>query len=304
MKQDFRIVFMGSPEFAVETLDTLVRNSFNIVAVVTVPDKPAGRGRKITQSPVKQYAIEHGFKLLQPSKLTDPEFVDELISLKADLHVVVAFRILPQVILDIPVTGSVNLHASLLPQYRGAAPINWSVINGEKLTGVTTFFLDKNIDTGNILFWDEVNIGENETAGELHDRLMVVGAALMLKTVHAIDNNDYTVKDQKSIVSDTETLKKAPKIYREDCRINWENKAVEIFNRIRGLSPFPTAFTELISPDDERYYIKIFQSSYSLDYHERNLGELVIIDQKQIKIPVSDGFISLEEVAAQWQKNV
>ena len=235
---------MGTPHFAVASLDALVKAGCNIVAVITAPDKPAGRGKKLSESAVKQYAVENGIKVLQPEKLKNPEFLEELRSLKADLQVVVAFRMLPEVVWNMPARGTINLHASLLPQYRGAAPINWVLINGEKESGVTTFFLKHEIDTGDILFTEKVTLSGRETAGELHDRLMHKGAGLLVKTVKGVESGRYNEHPQSALAEGVE-LKHAPKIFKEDCLIDWNQSAESIYNKIRGLSPSPTAYTLL-----------------------------------------------------------
>src|ERR1700744_362662 len=237
-----RIVFMGTPEFAVASLDELIRSGCEIAGVVTAPDKPAGRGQKVNESAVKQYAVANGLKILQPSNLKDPEFLEELRSLNAELQVVVAFRMLPEEVWTMPAKGTINLHASLLPQYRGAAPLNWVLINGEKESGVTTFFLKHEIDTGDILFTEKVTLTGKETAGELHDRLMNKGAGLLVKTVKGIESGRYNEHPQSALLDGAE-LKHAPKIFKEDCEIDWTQPAESIYNKIRGLSPVPTPYT-------------------------------------------------------------
>eukprot|EP01133_Synstelium_polycarpum_P013969 gene13969-16471_t len=236
-----KIVFMGTPDFAVASLDALFKAGFEIAAVVTAADKPAGRGQKLSESAVKKYAQEKGLKVLQPVRLKDPEFIAELHDLKADLQVVVAFRMLPEAVWSMPPKGTINLHASLLPQYRGAAPINHAIINGEKESGVTTFFLKHEIDTGDIIFSEKVSIGPQDTAGELHDQLMQTGAGLLVKTVQAIADGNYTEQPQPQAAD----LKHAPKIFKDFCQIDWNQSAGLIHNLIRGLSPYPTAFTRL-----------------------------------------------------------
>ncbi|MGZ3927285.1 MAG: methionyl-tRNA formyltransferase, partial [Mucilaginibacter sp.] len=239
-----RIVFMGTPEFAVTSLDALIKAGSEIVGVVTAPDKPAGRGQKLNVSAVKQYALDNNLRVLQPEKLKNEEFLEELRSLNADLQVVVAFRMLPEAVWNMPSKGTINLHASLLPQYRGAAPINWVLINGEKESGVTTFFLKHEIDTGDILFTEKVTLTGHETAGELHDRLMYKGAGLLVKTVKGVESGRYSEHPQAELSTGTE-LKNAPKIFKEDCKIDWNQPAEKVYNLIRGLSPYPTAFTIL-----------------------------------------------------------
>ncbi len=250
-KKSPRIVFMGTPEFAVESLKALVKQDYNVVGVVTAPDKPAGRGYKLQPSPVKRYALEQGLPLLQPEKLRDPGFLEELRGWKADLQVVVAFRMLPEVVWKLPPKGTFNLHSSLLPRYRGAAPINWAIINGESETGVTTFLLSHEIDTGHIIFQERTAIEETDTAGSLHDRLMAMGARLVLKTVDAITEGTAHPIPQSELVSDETVFTPAPKIFTEDCRIDWSRSVLEVYNHIRGLSPYPAAWTELYPGDEE-----------------------------------------------------
>src|ERR1700744_203079 len=239
-----RIIFMGTPEFAVASLDALVKANFNIVGVITAPDKPSGRGLKLSEPAVKRYAVANSLKVLQPEKLKNPEFLEELRNLQADVQVVVAFRMLPEVVWNMPPKGTINLHASLLPDYRGAAPINWAVINGEAFSGVSTFFLKHDIDTGNLLFTEKVTLTGRETAGELHDRLMEKGAGLLVKTVKAIESGRYSELPQSEIIEGVE-LKHAPKIFKEDGQIHWNNTIDTIYNHIRGLSPVPGAYTQL-----------------------------------------------------------
>jgi methionyl-tRNA formyltransferase len=256
MDRSLRIVFMGTPEFAVPSLDILVQHGYAIACVVTAPDKPAGRGQQLAQSAIKQYAVKNNIPILQPVKLKDETFLEELRSLNANLFIVVAFRMLPEVVWQMPEFGTFNLHASLLPQYRGAAPFNWALINGEKETGVTTFFLQQEIDTGHILFQSTIPIGDDDNAGTLHDKLSVSGAALVLKTVRAIEKSNYTVTDQLSTYNlPFTTLKQAPKIFKTDCEIDWNRSAREVHNFIRGLSPYPAAFTYL-----DGKVLKIFNS--------------------------------------------
>ena len=244
--KDLRIVFMGTPDFAVASLKALVDGGYNVVGVITAPDKPAGRGNKLTESAVKQYAVENNLNVLQPEKLKNPDFLTELKSLQADLQVVVAFRMLPEVVWNMPPLGTFNLHGSLLPQYRGAAPLNWAVINGETKTGVTTFLLDHEIDTGKVIFKRETPIGENETVGEVHDRLMEIGAGLVVETVDAIAEGNIQPIPQAELI-DENTINHAPKIFKEDCKIDWNNDSESIRNLIRGLSPYPAAWTNLVN---------------------------------------------------------
>jgi methionyl-tRNA formyltransferase len=244
-KEDLKIVFLGTPDFAVESLDLLCKEGFNIVGVVTMPDKPAGRGHKMFESPVKRYAVEHDLKLMQPVKLKDPEFVEELRSLNADLFVVIAFRMLPEIVWQMPRLGTFNLHASLLPRYRGAAPINWAVINGDTKTGVTTFFLKHEIDTGEIISQKEIDILPTDNVGDVHDKLMRLGATLTLDTVNHIILGDLKTTPQEDLLTDGEEPTPAPKIFKETCRIDWNKDAIDVHNLVRGLSPYPCAWTEL-----------------------------------------------------------
>lgn len=264
-KEDLRIVFLGTPEFAVESLDLLVKEGFNIVGVVTMPDKPAGRGHRMFESPVKLYAVEHGLKVMQPAKLKDEEFVAELQALDADLFIVIAFRMLPEVVWRMPRLGTFNLHASLLPRYRGAAPINWAVINGDTETGVTTFFLKHEIDTGDIISQERVAILPTENVGDVHDKLMALGARLTLDTVNHILAGDLTTIPQESLLTEGETPTPAPKIFKETCHIDWLKPAKEIHNLVRGLSPYPCAWAELAGDADPQakplYNIKVLETA-------------------------------------------
>ena len=297
-----RIVFMGTPEFAVASLDALVKAGKKVVAVVTAPDRPAGRGQKLKPSAVKTYAIDNGIPVLQPERLKDPKFIAQLSSLKADLQVVVAFRMLPEIVWDMPPLGTVNLHASLLPHYRGAAPINHVLINGEAETGVTTFLLQHEIDTGNILFAEKVAIGPDETAGELHDKLMEVGAAILVKTVNALEQNSVTPKPQSSFIEgEQKKLKSAPKIFREHCHLDWDQKVDDLHNLIRGLSPYPAAFTELNGKS-----IKVFRSSKEYaDSQNLPAPGMPISDNKTfLKFSAKDGFIHVLELQAEGKKKM
>jgi methionyl-tRNA formyltransferase len=262
-----RIVFMGTPDFAVASLKALVENGYNVVGVVTAPDKPAGRGKVLSEPAVKKYAVENGLKVMQPEKLKNPEFLEELKALDADLQIIVAFRMLPEVVWRMPRMGTFNLHGSLLPQYRGAAPLNWAVINGETKTGVTTFLLDHEIDTGRILFKQKIEIGDDDTVGDIHDRLMEIGARLVLKTVDALAEGNVQPIPQTEVAPDSE-IKHAPKIFRDDCKINWNNGAEGIRNLIRGLSPYPAAWTTLVNrTSGDEIQVKLFfaQRVISLD---------------------------------------
>ncbi len=287
-----RIIFMGTPDFAVATLEALVKAEKNIVGVITAPDRRSGRGMKLQHSAVKQFAIQHGLKVLQPTNLKSEEFLNELKELKATLQVVVAFRMLPEIVWNMPAKGTINLHASLLPQYRGAAPINWAVINGEKETGVTTFFIRQKIDTGDIIYQEKVTIGENETAGEIHDRLMMVGAQLIVKTVSDISEGRNPSTPQNI---DASELKEAPKIFKEDCRVNWKNTSKKVFDHIRGLSPYPAAFT-VIKNETQEISLKIHDASLS----ERQISNVPIgsLESKdgQLFIMCSDGWLQISQL--------
>ncbi|GAA4200623.1 methionyl-tRNA formyltransferase [Pedobacter jeongneungensis] len=290
-----KIVFMGTPDFAVASLDALVQASFDVVAVVTAPDKPAGRGQKLNESAVKKYAVEKGIPVLQPEKLKNPEFIEELKSYQADLQVVVAFRMLPVVVWSMPAKGTINLHGSLLPQYRGAAPINHAIINGEKESGVTTFFLKEEIDTGDIIMSDSVAIADDETAGDLHDKLMVVGANLLVKTLHTIEAGE--VQEQPQPLSDD--LKHAPKIFKEDCKIDWNNSAQHIHNLIRGLSPYPTAFTAL---NDKT--LKVFKAELEDKEPGIAAGGFLTDGKTYLKFAAKDGFIKLLDIQYEGKKRM
>ncbi len=289
-----RIIFMGTPEFAVASLQKLLDDGQQVVGVITAPDKPSGRGRKIQPSPVKAYAAEKGLRVLQPTNLKDPVFIEKLRSLEADLQLVVAFRMLPEIVWKMPGRGTVNLHASLLPDYRGAAPINWSIINGEEKTGVTTFFIEQDIDTGNIIFREEVPILPNETAGELHDKLMEKGADLLLKTVHAISEDNYSRIKQSDLVINRE-IKQAPKIFKENCRIDWSMDIHRIYNFIRGLSPYPTAFTEL-TYKNKIIPVKIYEAEMIIDKHDKPSGTIVTDNKTYFDIAVDGGYIKIKEL--------
>lgn len=299
-----RIVFMGTPEFAVESLKILVENAYDIAAVVTVPDKPAGRGQQLQESAVKRYALEKGLRILQPEKLKNESFLGELRSLNADLFIVVAFRMLPEVVWSMPPRGTFNLHGSLLPQYRGAAPINRAVMNGETETGVTTFFLQQEIDTGKILFHERTAIGPQETAGEIHDRLMVIGAGLVLKTVKAIEQGNYSETDQASLFTDPGDLKHAPKIFKEDCKVNWEMNVQQIHNHIRGLSPYPTAFTELCSAEGKTVSMKIFRSNYEHTKEGHLCGQIKTDGKSFLAVAGKDGWVQIMELQLAGKKRM
>lgn len=278
-----RIVFMGTPDFAVASLKKLIESRHQVVGVITAPDRQAGRGQKLRFSPVKVAAHEFNIPVLQPEKLKNPDFLEELRSLNADLFVVVAFRMLPEQVWNMPPMGTFNLHASLLPQYRGAAPINWALINGEKETGITTFFLNHQIDTGNILLQKKIAIHENMTAGELHDALMKTGSVLTIKTVNAIVNQTITSKPQSLSASEKE-IKPAPKIFKEDCKIHWNQPASVIHNLIRGLSPYPAAWTRFFNQDDESFQVKILRSEIIDSSLALNPGQLFINQNDELLV--------------------
>ena len=292
--KDLRIVFMGTPEFAVTSLRALVEGGYNIVGVVTTPDKPAGRGRKIQQSDVKQYAVEQGLPVLQPVKLRDPEFQAELEALKPDLGIVIAFRMLPESVWSLPRLGTFNLHASLLPQYRGAAPINWAIINGESETGVTTFLLNHQIDTGDIIGQVRCPILPSDNIGTLYDKLMNIGSGLVIETVEKIAEGNISPIVQ-SHIPDSE-LKPAPKIFKEDCLIDWTMEGEQIVNFVRGLSPYPAAWSYMYKDNVEVNSAKIFSVSFEKAAHQRNEGEVCTDGRTMLKVACKDGWISLDEV--------
>ena len=325
------LVFMGTPEFAVASLDALVKAGYNIAGVITAPDKPAGRGMKLTESAVKKYAVEKGLHVLQPEKLKNPLFIEELKALKADIQVVVAFRMLPEIVWNMPPMGTINLHGSLLPQYRGAAPINWAVINGEKQTGVTTFKLQHEIDTGNILLQESFAIGEDETAGEVHDKMKEIGAALLVKTVKGLEDGSLKEKPQSSIVSrqssvsntaaDThdsrlttpyspltthdspltthDFLRHAPKIFTETCKIDWNKPVDDVYNLIRGLSPFPGAFTFL-----KDKMLKIYTAEKEITVPSVSQGAFSTDNKTYLKFAATGGYIHVKEMQLEGKKKM
>lgn len=292
----FRIVFMGTPAFAVPTLDLLNRSGYDVAAVVTAPDKPAGRGLKLQSSAVKQKASALGLPLFQPVSLKDEAFIKSLADLQADLFVVVAFRMLPEQVWKLPAHGTINLHASLLPQYRGAAPINWALINGETKTGLTTFFINHAIDTGHIILQKELEIGATENAGMLHDRMMTEGAGLVLETVDLIREGRAKTRDQKLLMKEGEVLRTAPRLFKEDCRINWHQKTIQVFNLARGLSPWPAAFTTLNSPDGKSYSMKILGSAITDFNIDGPPGKIYTDNNRHIYIRCADGALEITEV--------
>ena len=289
---------MGTPEFAVASLDALVQAGCQVVGVITAPDKPAGRGLKLQESAVKKYAGEKGLKVLQPEKLKNPEFLEELRSLQADVQVVVAFRMLPEVVWNMPPMGTINVHGSLLPQYRGAAPINWAIINGEKETGVTTFRLVHEIDCGHILMQERIPIGENETAGELHDRMKETGAALLVKTLKALAENDLKEIPQSEFISANE-VRHAPKIFTETCRIQWSHGINQVHNLVRGLSPFPGAFTVFNGKT-----LKIYRSEKEFTQPGISPGEYQTDKKTFLKFASTDGYILIKELQLEGKKKM
>lgn len=299
-RKGMRIVFMGTPEFAVASLDALVRANFNVVGVITAPDKPAGRGMKLTESAVKKYALEKGLTVLQPEKLKNQAFLDQLQALHADLQIVVAFRMLPEVVWNMPPLGTVNLHGSLLPQYRGAAPINWAIINGEKETGVTTFKLKQEIDTGDILLQEKILIGENDTAGQVHDIMKETGANLLVATVRGIEEGSLQETTQsKALEQFNGELKHAPKLYTETCTIDWNKSCKEIYNLIRGLSPHPGAITYL-----NNKILKIYQSFKEETLHNNKPGEYITDGKTFLKFACKDGFLSITDLQLEGKKRI
>lgn len=304
LEHSLRIVYMGTPDFAVLPLKKIVEAGFNVVGVVTNPDKPAGRGQQLQESAVKKYAQEVGLRILQPERFREGDFLNELASLKADLQLVVAFKMLPEVVWNMPPLGTVNLHASLLPDYRGAAPINWAVMNGEKCSGVTTFLLKHEIDTGNIIFQERVEVGEAMTAGELHDQLMIKGADLLLKTVEAIETKNFPLTDQTGILRGREAVH-APKIFKEDMKINWKNNVEVIYNHIRGLSPFPTAWTELHNnTSGVSVSLKIFKVYKIGQEHCHRVGEIETDGKKIFNVYVQGGIIQIVELQLSGKKRM
>lgn len=296
IKKDLRIVFMGTPDFAVESLRILVENDYNVVGVITMPDKPAGRGHKLHYSAVKKYALERNLPLLQPEKLKNETFIATLKAWNADLQIVVAFRMLPEVVWNMPRFGTFNLHASLLPQYRGAAPINWAIINGEKETGVTTFFLTHEIDTGKIIFQEKVPIADEDNVGKIHDELMYTGAKLVRKTVDMILENKIDAVAQDQFYTDESELKPAPKIFKDTCRINWDKPVQYIHNFIRGLSPYPAAWTELYAENKEPQIVKIYSAGWVLTESQHPTGSIKTDNKTYLHIACLGGCIDVREL--------
>ena len=296
--KDLRIVFMGTPDFAVQTLKTILDHNYNVVGVITAPDRPAGRGRKLNESAVKTFAKEKGLHILQPTNLKSEDFLEELKALKANLQIIVAFRMLPKIVWDMPKHGTFNLHASLLPNYRGAAPINWAIINGETKTGVSTFFIDEKIDTGEMILQKEVDIDPKENAGSLHDKLMHIGSDLVIDTIKLIETgNVNTTPQPEDAISKT-----AYKLDRDNCKINWEADLDQIFNQIRGLSPYPAAWS-ILKNEDEELDVKIYKSEKESENHNLTTGT-VIFDKSSIKVAVKGGFISILEIKLPGKRNM
>ena len=290
-KSELKIVYMGTPDFAVEPLRCLVEGGYNVVGVITMPDKPAGRGHKIQYSPVKQYALEHNLPLLQPEKLKDEAFIEALRAWKADLQIVVAFRMLPEVVWAMPPLGTFNLHASLLPQYRGAAPINWAVINGDTETGITTFFLKHEIDTGEVIQQVRIPIADTDDVGIVHDKLMILGGKLVVETVDAILAGTVHSVPQETLI--TEELRPAPKIFKDTCRIRWDQPVKRVYDFVRGLSPYPAAWTELRKPDGSVETLKIFQTAKIEQAHQLPTGTIRTDGKAYLHVAVLGGFIDI-----------
>lgn len=297
-----KVAFMGTPDFAIPTLQAIIKAGYEVVGVITAPDKPAGRGKKLSFSPVKKFAIEKGLKLLQPEKLKDPEFLEELKGLKPDVQVIVAFRMLPEAVWSIPELGTFNLHASLLPHYRGAAPINRAIMNGEKETGLTTFFIDDKIDTGEILLQQRIQIRDNETAGELHDRMMVTGADLVVETLERIKNKSIETVPQTAPGRDI-ALKTAAKIFKEDCKINWNSNSLSLHNFIRGLSPYPAAYTIMETPSGE-IITKIYSAKPEESAHKFKPGTIQSDGKTFLKVATAEGLIDILELQLAGKKRL
>ncbi len=304
-KENLRIVFMGTPDFAVGTLQALVGNGFQVVGVVTAPDRPAGRGKQLTSPAVKKAALQWQIPVLQPEKLKNEEFLLQLANLKADIQIVVAFRMLPEVVWNMPPMGTFNLHASLLPQYRGAAPINHALMNGEKITGVTTFMLDHEIDTGKILLQEKVSIAPDDNAESLHDKLMDTGAQLVVKTLEAIISDSITLRAQDTLIQSMGSLKPAPKIFKSDCYISWNEPGERVNNFVRGLSPYPAALSNLRKSDNESSIaVKIFRTHFIPDVHTMSPGSIICPDNKSLRVAVADGWIVVDQIQQAGKKRM
>lgn len=303
-KEDLKIVYMGTPDFAVEPLRRLVEDKYNVVGVVTMPDKPAGRGHKLQFSPVKQYAVDNNLHVMQPEKLKAEEFVNELRSLNADLFIVVAFRMLPEVVWAMPRLGTFNLHGSLLPQYRGAAPLNWAIINGEKRTGITTFFLTHEIDTGKIIDQQVIAIEDSDNVGTIHDKLMVMGGDLVIKTVNAILWGGIKPIPQEELYASESELKPAPKIFKETCHLDFNNPTENIHNLVRGLSPYPAAWANLSAEGKEDLQMKIYETKKEICQHNETPGTLVTDGKKFLKVATKDGYLHLLQIQVPGKKRL
>lgn len=302
-KQDLRIVYMGTPDFAVEPLRKLVEGGYNVVGVITMPDKPIGRHQtELSASPVKQYAVEHGLKVLQPAKLKNPDFIEELRSLQADLQIVVAFRMLPEVVWAMPRLGTFNLHAALLPQYRGAAPINWAIINGDTQTGITTFFLDHDIDTGSVIQRVPVPILDTDNAEDVHDKLMYLGSDLVVETVDNILADRVHPIPQEELVSD-EPLRPAPKIFKETCRIDWSLGVKRTYDFIRGLSPYPAAWTELLV-NGKKSVLKVYATTKEFTTSSESVGTVLTDGKTYLKVALADGYLHLQTLQLAGKKRM
>ena len=301
-KKNLRIVYMGTPDFAVEALRCLVEGGYNVVGVITMPDKPAGRGHKLQFSPVKQYALEHNLPLLQPEKLKDEAFVEALRAWKADLQIVVAFRMLPEQVWAMPRYGTLNVHASLLPQYRGAAPINWAVINGDTESGVTTFFLRHDIDTGDVAMQKSVPVSETDTAGDLHDKLMVEGAQLLIETIDGVISGNLKAVPQSQLPC-SGPLRPAPKIFTETCKIDFTRGLADVYNFIRGLAPSPSAWTE-VTDGEHDYTLKIYRAAKHVATHELAAGTIVTDMKQNLSVAVNGGYIDILELQLSGKKRM
>ena len=296
---------MGTPDFSVPTLNAIITEGYNVVGVITAPDREAGRGRKIKMSAVKEFALNNELKILQPTNLKDEDFIKELTSLKPNLQIVVAFRMLPKVVWSLPKLGTFNLHASLLPQYRGAAPINFAIINGESQTGLTTFFLDEQIDTGGIIKQTKINISNEDSAGSLHDKMMVLGSELVIDTINCILNNSITPKDQKNFIDQNKVLNSAPKLNKDDCRINWNKKPVDVYNFVRGLSPYPASFSTLVSNSKKEIVVKIFTVSIISNSEPTQKPGAIISDGSTcIDVALKSGVIRILELQLSGKKRM
>jgi methionyl-tRNA formyltransferase len=303
-RKDVRIVFMGTPDFAVASLSAIVESGYTVAGVITAPDKEAGRGKKIRLSAVKEFAMEHNLPVLQPDKLKNEDFLQQLKDLKANLQVVVAFRMLPEVVWDIPELGTFNLHASLLPQYRGAAPINHAIIHGEITTGLTTFFLDKEIDTGKIIDQVEIAIDKKDNFETLHDRMMEAGASLVVQTIEKIRLGKVEAVDQSKLIKTGEVLYPAPKIFKEFCQINWDKSSIEIYNFIRGLSPYPVAYSFMDTSGEEKLLTKIYAADFKLIDHRNQPGKILSDGKTYLKVATKDGYIQILELQMPGKKRL